>query len=183
MSFHASIMVDFDNLCIDKLEDENINFLANPSPEAIETEDVLDDENVNTELPDTPNENDEHKGKCEGCDKLEETYENQNNKLMKANKELQMMKMENECKSKESEKALKSFKGTLYPHTELTLNYFTPTYYTNSPRDGIEAYPNNRRVFVNVIHVRVGPISGYDFDLAQAIGELSNLICKVHPTL
>ncbi|KAI3504245.1 hypothetical protein L1887_32792 [Cichorium endivia] len=155
MSFHASVMVDFDNLCIDKLEDENVykdsNFLANPSPEAIETEDVLDDEN--------------------------------NNKLVKANKELEMMKMENECKSKESEKALKSFKGTLYPHTELTLDYFTPTYYTNSPRDGIEAYPNNRRVFVNVIHVRVEPISGYDFDLAQAIGELSNLICKVHPTL
>lgn len=30
--------------------------------------------------------------------------------------------------------------------TELTLNYFAPAYFTNSPGDGIEAYPNNRRV-------------------------------------
>ncbi|CAI9294964.1 unnamed protein product [Lactuca saligna] len=30
-------------------------------------------------------------------------------------------------------------------HTELTLNYFAPAYFTNSPGDGIEAYPNNRR--------------------------------------
>ncbi|KAI3768541.1 hypothetical protein L2E82_19319 [Cichorium intybus] len=53
--------------------------------------------------------NDEYKGKGEGegCDELEEKYENQNNEPMKAKKELEMMKMENECNSKECEKALK----------------------------------------------------------------------------
>ncbi|KAI3525331.1 hypothetical protein L2E82_51564 [Cichorium intybus] len=204
VSFQTSVMADFDDLCIDKLEEISLRSpeatgdkdcmdrigndvldeisWRNPSPEAIETEDVLDDENENTgfsltspnlvicpESPDTPNanyetsptllkrssielsfengitegskmkdynhnltdskeelgsseasfelhpfpscqENDEYKGKGEGCDELEEKYENQNNELMKAKKELEMMKMENECKSKECEEALKSLR-------------------------------------------------------------------------
>ncbi|KAL4588880.1 hypothetical protein LXL04_001778 [Taraxacum kok-saghyz] len=43
-------------------------------------------------------------------DELQVKYENQKNELMKAKKELEIMKMENECKSKECEEALKSLR-------------------------------------------------------------------------
>ncbi|CAI9286680.1 unnamed protein product [Lactuca saligna] len=205
VSFHTSVMADYDDLCFDKLEEISLrtpeatkdndctdpigndvldeNSWRNSSPEAIGTEDVLDHENDNTghsklgfsltspdlvispKSPDTPNgnydsspillkrssielsfengitdgskindfndnpadskedlgsseasfellpfasceEKDYHKGE----DELQEKYENQKNELMKAKKELEMMKMENECKSKECEEALKSLR-------------------------------------------------------------------------
>ncbi|KVH93162.1 Kinesin-like protein KIFC3 [Cynara cardunculus var. scolymus] len=75
------------------------------------TEDLDNSEASFELLPLAPcDDNDDHKDEGEGCDEPQEDYENQREELMKAKREVEMMKLENERKSKECKEALKSLR-------------------------------------------------------------------------